>query len=82
MMFVVMVMVMVVITTLGRDGQFALKIVSYRLIGVGFGSDQRLNALGGEATAQARPHTAGNQYLHIIQRMRGLWRTFVERLLD
>ena len=50
--------------------QRSLQISSYCLVGVGFRSHQRRDALGRETVLQPWPHAGRDQHLHLVQRMR------------
>ena len=79
---VMMVMMGTVVARVCPDRQRTLQVSGHRLVGVGFRGHQRGDALGGETVAQARPHAAGDQHLHGVQRMRLMRRTLVKGLFD
>lgn len=62
--------------------QRTLQVGGDRLVGIGLRSHQSGDALGGETVLQSRSHTAGNQDLSRVQRMRFVRRTFMKGLLD
>ena len=74
-------MVVRMVAGAGAQRQIAVQIGGDRAVGIGFCSNQRLNALGGETLLQTWSHAASDQHLHRIQRMRLLRRAFMERLL-
>jgi len=77
--FAMIIFIMAVrVRTRGLRRERALQVKRNGPVGIGFSGYQTGNAFSGQAAHESLTHVAGDQNINFIQRMRCVWRAFMQ----